>query len=70
MHFSVCENLPKNILYTNKFGLITNIRWIIKKARKFHETSTFALLILSKSLTVWIKTNYGKFLKQWEYQTT
>ena len=21
-------------------------------------------------LTVWITTNYGKFLKRWEYQTT
>ena len=24
----------------------------------------------TKSLTVWITTNYGKFLKTWEYQTT
>ena len=23
-----------------------------------------------KPLTVWITTNYGKFLKRWEYQTT
>jgi len=23
-----------------------------------------------KPLTVWIITNYGKFLKRWEYQTT
>ena len=33
---------------------IANIRWIKEKARK---------------LTVWITTNYGKFLKRWEYQT-
>ena len=23
-----------------------------------------------KPLTVWIKTNYGRFLKRWKYQTT
>ena len=23
-----------------------------------------------KPLTVWITTNYGKYLKRWEYQTT
>ena len=27
-------------------------------------------LLLPKPLTVWIKTNCGKFLKRWEYQTT
>ena len=31
--------------------------------------STFALLTMPKSLTVWITTNCGKFLKRWEYQT-
>ena len=31
---------------------------------------TSASLIILKSLTVWITTNYGKFLKRWEYQTT
>ena len=25
---------------------------------------------MPKPLTVWVKTNYGKFLKRWEYQTT
>ena len=25
---------------------------------------------MPKPLTVWITTNYGKFLKRWEYQTT
>ena len=28
------------------------------------------LLTMPKPLTVWITTNYGKFLKRWEYQTT
>ena len=42
-----------------------------EKAREFQKkTSTFALLTMPKSLTVWITTNYGKFLKRWEYQTT
>ena len=25
---------------------------------------------MPKPLTVWITTNYGKFFKRWEYQTT
>ena len=29
-----------------------------------------ALLTMPKPLTVWITTNYGKFWKRWEYQTT
>ena len=49
---------------------IANIRWIIKKAREFKKTSTFALLSTPKPLTVWITTNCGKFFKRWEYQTT
>ena len=49
---------------------IANIQWIIEKAREFQKTSTSALLIMSKPLTVWITTNCGKFLKRWEYQTT
>ena len=51
-------------------GQIANIRWIIEKAREFQKTSTSALLIMPKSLTVWITTNCGKFWKRWEYQTT
>jgi len=38
---------------------IANIRWIIKKAREFQKTSTFALLTVPKPLTVWIRTNCG-----------
>ena len=44
--------------------------WIIEKARKFpHKKSTSASLTV-KALTLWITTNYGKFLKRWEHQTT
>ena len=47
-----------------------NICWIIEKAREFQRKSTSALLTILKPWTVWITTNYGKFLKRWEYQTT
>ena len=49
---------------------ISNICWIIEKAREFQKKSTSPLLITPKRLIVWITTNYGKFLKRWEYQTT
>ena len=41
-----------------------------KKQDCYRKTSTSALLTTPKSFTVWITTNCGKFLKQWEYQTT
>ena len=31
---------------------------------------TSAFLTMPKALIMWITTNYGKFLKGWEYQTT
>jgi len=40
---------------------IANICWIIKKARNSRKTSTSALLIIPKPLTVWITINCGKF---------
>ena len=40
---------------------IANIRWIIKKAGKFQKTSISALLTMSKTSTVWITINCGKF---------
>ena len=49
---------------------IANISWIIEKTREFQKNIYFSLLTISKSLTVWITTKYGKFLKRWEYQTT
>ena len=48
---------------------IANIHWIIEKARKFQKNIYFCFIDI-KPLTVWITTNYGKFLKRWEYQTT
>ena len=36
-----------------------------KKLKNFRKTASLTML---KSLTVWITTNCGKFLKRWEYQ--
>ena len=40
---------------------ITNIHWIMEKARVFQKTSISALLTMPKPLTVWITINCGKF---------
>ena len=48
---------------------IVNIRWIIKKAREFQKNIYFCFTDYAKALTMWITTNYGKFLKRQEYQT-
>ena len=49
---------------------IANIHWIIEKSKRVPEKkSTSALLTMPKPLTVWIKTNSGKFFQRWEYQT-
>ena len=47
---------------------ITNIRWIIEKAREFQKNIYFCFTDYAKPLTVWVTTNFGKFLKRWEYQ--
>ena len=41
-----------------------------KKQESSRKTSTSALLTTLKPLTVWFKTNCGKFSKRWEYQIT
>ena len=43
---------------------IANIHWIIEKARESRIPSTSTSLSTLKPLTVWIKTNHGKFLKE------
>ena len=45
-----------------------NIQWIIEKARKFQK-NIYSFINYAKAF-VWITTNYAKFLKRWEYQTT
>ena len=42
----------------------------MKKQESSRKISASALLTMPKPLTVWTTTNYGKFLKRWEYQTT
>ena len=46
-----------------KIKLPTSI--VIKKQESSRKTSTSALLTMPKPLTVWIKTNSGKFFKRW-----
>ena len=41
-----------------------------EKQQSSRKTSTSALLTTPNPLTEWITTNYGKFFKRWEYQTT
>ena len=48
---------------------IANICWIIEKQESSKKAST-SVLTMPKPLTAWITTNYGKFLKRWEYQIT
>ena len=42
----------------------------LKNLESSRKTSISALLTMPKPLTMWITTNYGKFWKRWEYQTT
>ena len=41
-----------------------------KEQESSRKTSISALLTMPKPLTTWITTNWGKFWKRWEYQTT
>ena len=49
---------------------ITNIHWIMEKAREFQKKIYFFFIDKPKPLTVWITINCGKFVKRWKYQTT
>ena len=60
---------PQVCLPTVEFYQITNIRWIIEKARQFQKNIYFCFIDYVKAF-VWITTNCGKFFKRWEYQTT
>ena len=46
---------------------ITNIRWIMEKAREFQKNICFIDYVKA---FVWITTNCGKFFIRQEYQTT
>ena len=43
---------------------IGNICWIIEKAREFQKNIYFCFIDYAKPLTVWMKTNCGKFFKR------
>ena len=47
-----------------------NIHWIIENAREFQKNIYFCFIDYAKAFNCVITTNYGKFLKRWEYQTT
>ena len=49
---------------------IADIAGSWKKQESSRKTSISALLTMPKPLTVWITTNFRKFWKRWEYQTT
>ena len=57
---------------------ISNIRWIMEKAREFPKNTYFCFIDYTKAfdcvdhIKLWkilFFLNYGKFLKRWEYQT-
>ena len=47
---------------------ITNIHWIIEKAREFQKNIYFCFIDYVKAFVL-ITANCGKFLKRWKYQT-
>ena len=49
---------------------IANIHWILEKAGIKLQKNIYFCFIDYAKVFVWITTNYGKFLKTWEHQTT
>ena len=49
---------------------ITNIHWIIEKARVFQKNIYFCFIDYAKAFDCVITINCGKFWKRWGYQTT
>ena len=45
---------------------IVQIHLITEKSRKFQRNILFALLNMSKPLTVWLSTNCRKLIKRWK----
>ena len=71
---SICQQIWKTQLYLEKeeepeIKFPTSFR-SSKKKESSKKASTSGLLSTPKPLTLWITTNYGKFFKRWEYQTT
>ena len=49
---------------------LTYLFYLFWASSRIPEISISASLTTLKPFTVWITTNYGKFFKAWEYQTT
>ena len=49
---------------------ISNIRWIMEKARDFQKNIYFCFIDYAKRFDCMDHNKVGKFLKRWEYQTT
>ena len=49
---------------------IANIRWIMEKAREFQKNINFCFIDYAKAFDCVDHNKYGKFFKNWEYQTT
>ena len=49
---------------------ITNLHWIVEKAREFQKNIYFCFIDYVKAFDWVDQINCGKFLKRWEYQTT
>ena len=49
---------------------ITNIRWIIEKAREFQKHTYFCFIVYAKAFDCVDHNKLWKILKRWEYQTT
>ena len=49
-------------------GQIAPIHWILEKERELQK-NIFCFIDYTQPLSVWVTTNYEKFLKRWVYQT-
>ena len=49
---------------------MSNIRWIIEKAREFQKNISFCFIDYAKAFDCVDTINCGKFFERWEYQTT
>ena len=58
------------MLFNNHRDQITNIHWIIEKAREFQKNIYFCFIDYAKAFDCVDHKKTGKFLKRWDYKTT
>ena len=65
------KNFPQFVVRGTR-DQISNIHLIIEKVRKFQKKKNIYLGFIdyANAFDLWITTNFGKFLKKFEYQTT